>query len=96
MKKIYMMLAAVAALTMSVHAQNVGWIEVGDYYNPTEFYNGSYFDMAPTNFYLAHTGVQMIFTPDLLTAMEGKEGVSIKHLNFKFHNETFEEIVRNA
>ena len=96
MKKIYMMLAAVAALTMSVHAQNVGWIEVGDYYNPTEFYNGSYFDMAPTNFYLAHTGAQMIYTPDLLTGMEGREGFEIKYLNFKFNSESFEEIVRNA
>ena len=91
-----MMLAAVAALTMSVHAQNVGWIEVGDYYNPTEFYNGSYFDMAPTNFYLAHTGAQMIYTPDLLTGMEGREGFEIKYLNFKFNSESFEEIVRNA
>ena len=96
MKKNYMMLAAVAALTMSVHAQNVGWIEVGDYYNPTEFYNGSYFDMAPTNFYLAHTGAQMIYTPDLLTGMEGREGFEIKYLNFKFNSESFEEIVRNA
>lgn len=96
MKKFYMMLAAVAALTMSVHAQNVGWIEVGDYYNPTEFYNGSYFDMAPTNFYLAHTGAQMIYTPDLLTGMEGREGFEIKYLNFKFNSESFEEIVRNA
>jgi hypothetical protein len=96
MKKFYMMLAAIAALTMSVHAQNVGWIEVGDYYNPTEFYNGSYFDMAPTNFYLAHTGAQMIYTPDLLTGMEGREGFEIKYLNFKFNSESFEEIVRNA
>ena len=95
MKKILSLVFA-AVMTMTVQAQFLGWIEVGDYYNPVETYNGSYFDMAPTNFYLAHTGVQMIFTPDLLTAMEGKEGVSIKHLNFKFHNETFEEIVRNA
>ena len=95
MKKILSLVFA-AVMTMTVQAQFLGWIEVGDYYNPVETYNGSYFDMAPTNFYLAHTGVQMIFTPDLLTVMEGKEGVSIKHLNFKFHNETFEEIVRNA
>ncbi len=81
---------------MSVHAQFLGWIEVGDYYNPTEIYNGSYFDMAPTNFYLAHTGVQMIYTPDLLTNMAGKDGVKIKYLNFKFNSESFEEIVRNA
>ena len=86
----------VAAMTMTVQAQFLGWIEVGDYYNPTEFYNGSYFDMAPTNFYVAHTGVQMIYTPDLLTGMEGREGMRIKYLNFKFYSESFEEVIRNA
>ncbi len=95
MKKIYMILAAIAALTMTAQAET-GWIEVGDYNNPTEFYNGSYFDMAPTNFYLAHTGAQMIYTPDLLTDMEGKQNVKIQYLNFKFNSESFEEIVRNA
>ncbi|MBR5170376.1 MAG: dockerin type I repeat-containing protein [Muribaculaceae bacterium] len=95
MKKILSLLFA-AALAMTAQAQFLGWLEVGDYYNPTEIYNGSYFDMAPTNFYLAHTGVQMIYTPDLMTRMVGKEGVQIKYLNFKYHNETFEEIVRNA
>ena len=95
MKKLLSLLFA-AVLTMSAHAQFLGWIEVGDYYNPTEIYNGSYFDMAPTNFYLAHTGVQMIYTPDLLTSMAGKDGVKIKYLNFKFNSESFEEIVRNA
>ena len=81
---------------MSAQAQFLGWIEVGDYYNPGQVYNGSYFDMAPTNFYLAHTGAQMIYTPDLLTNMEGKDGLKIKYLNFKFNCESFEEIVRNA
>lgn len=91
-----MILAAIAALTMTTQAQHLDWIEVGDYYNPTELYNGSYFDMAPTNFYLAHTGAQMIYTPDLLTGMEGREGFKIQYLNFKFYIESFEEIVRNA
>ena len=95
MKKLLSLLFA-AVLTMSAHAQFLGWIEVGDYYNPTEIYNGSYFDVAPTNFYLAHTGAQMIYTPDLLTNMAGKDGVKIKYLNFKFNSESFEEIVRNA
>ncbi len=96
MKKFYMILAAIAAMTMTAQAQFLGWIEVGDYYNPTECYNGSYFDMAPTNFYIAHTGAQMIYTPDLLTGMTGKEGLKIKYLNFKFYSESFEEIIRNA
>ena len=96
MKKFYMILAAIAALSMSAQAQFLSWVEVGDYYNATELYNGSYFDMAPTNFYLSHTGAQMIYTPDLLPGMEGKEGLKIKYLNFKFYCESYEEIVRNA
>ena len=96
MKKFYVILAAVMAMTMSAQAQFLGWIEVGDYYNSTEIYNGSYFDMAPTNFYLAHTGAQMIYTPDLLTGMKGKDGLKIKYLNFKFNSESYEEIIRNA
>ena len=83
-------------MAMTAHAEFLDWIEVGDYYNPTELYNGSYFDMAPTNFYLAHTGVQMIYTPDLITGMEGRDGMQIKYLNFKFYSESFEEIFRNA
>ena len=95
MKKIFS-LFLVAAMAMTTQAQFLDWIEVGDYYNPTELYNGSYFDMAPTNFYLAHTGVQMIYTPDLMTNMSGREGMQIKYLNFKFYCESFEEIIRNA
>ena len=96
MKKFYMILAAIAALSIPAQAQFLSWIEVGDYYNSTEIYNGSYFDMAPTNFYIAHTGAQMIYTPDLMTNMRGKEGLKIKYLNFKFYCESFEEIIRNA
>ena len=96
MKKFYMILAAIAALSMSAQAQFLSWDEVGDYYNATELYNGSYFDMAPTNFYISHTGAQMIYTPDLLPGMEGKEGLKIKYLNFKFYCESYEEIIRNA
>ena len=96
MKKFYMILAAIAALTMTAQAQFLGWIEVGDYYNGSEIYNGSFFDMAPTTFYLAHTGAQMIYTPDLLTNMRGKDGVQVKYLNFKFYSASYEEIVRNA
>ena len=95
MKKILSLLFVVA-LAMSAQAQFLSWIEVGDYYNSTESYNGSYFDMAPTNFYVAHTGAQMIYTPDLLPGMKGKDGVEIKYLNFKFYSESFEEIIRNA
>ena len=97
MKQFNLFLAAVAAFSISMQAQEVryGTIEVGDYTNATEFYNGSYFDMAPTNFYLAHTGAQMIYTPDLLGDLQGKSNVVITKLRFKFYSETFEEIVRD-
>ena len=97
MKKVALLLAAVAAICVSVQAQPLksDVIEVGDYTNASEFYNGSYFDMAPTNFYLAHTGVQLLYTPDLLADMNGKEGVVIKTLSFKFNNQSFEDIFRH-
>lgn len=97
MKKLTLFIAAIAAFCMCVQAQEVmsGAIQVGDYENATETYNGSYFDMAPTNFYLAHTGAQMIFTPDLLSDFEGKENVKITELKFKFYCESFEDIYRD-
>ena len=96
MKKFYMILAALAAMTMTVQAQTAGTINVGDFDNASTIYNGSFFDMAPTNFYLAHTGAQMIFTPDLLADMDGKQNVKINQLNFKFYSETFEDITRDV
>ena len=99
MKKFYMILAAVAAMTMSAQAQtvNLGAVEVGDFDNPTEIYNGSYFDMAPTNFYLAHTGAQMLYTADELAEMKDRDGVKINKLTFKFNNAgTWEDIVRDV
>ena len=95
MKKFYMILAALAALTMTAQAQNYAEINVGDMDNATT-YNDSYFNMAPTNFYVAHTGVQMLYTPDLLADMNGKENVKIKKLDFWFNSQTFEEIVRDV
>ena len=99
MKKLTLLLACVTAFSLSVMAQelNNAFIEVGDFDNAAEVYDGSYFDMAPTNFYLAHTGVQMIFTPDLLADLEGKNDVHITGLNFKFNNAgAWEEITRNV
>ncbi|MBO7610448.1 MAG: hypothetical protein J6S96_09645 [Muribaculaceae bacterium] len=95
MKKFYMILAAVAALTITAQAQETGEIQVGDPESAST-YNGSYFDMSPTNFYLAHTGSQMIFTPDVLADLDGKENVKITQLDFKFYSESYEEIERNV
>ena len=90
-----MILAALAAMTMTAQAQNYAEINVGSMDDATT-YNGSYFDMAPTNFYVAHTGVQMLYTPDLLADMNGKQNVKIKSLEFWFYSETFEEITRDV
>ena len=90
-----MILAAIAAMTMTAQAQNWATIDVGDWDNPIT-YNGSYFDMAPTNFYVAHTGAQILYTPDMLADMAGKQNVRIKGLTFMFYDETFEDITRNV
>jgi hypothetical protein len=97
MKKFYMILAAVTAMTMSAQAQSVGTVEVGDFVNPTEIYNASYFDIAPTNFYLAHTGAQMIYTVDELADMQDKTDVEITAISFKFRNDCwYDDIVRDV
>ena len=90
-----MILAAIAAFVINAQAQSVGTINVGNW-DDASTYNGSYFDMAPTNFYLAHTGSQMIYTPELLSDLDGKQNVKITGLKFKFNDETFEEIIRNT
>ena len=95
MKKFYMILAAIAAFTVMAQAQNFATVNVGSMDDAT-IYNDSYFNMAPTNFYLAHTGVQMLYTPDLLADMNGKQNVRIKSLDFWFSCETFEDITRDV
>ena len=98
MKKFYMILAAVAALTMSAQAQTMqGVMEVGDFTAPTEVYDGSFFDMAPTTFYLAHTGCQMIYTAEQLQDIQELKDVKIQQMAFKFRNDgAWEEISRNV
>ena len=94
-KILLLMIAVVTTLTMT--AQQTRSIKVGDYDDPTQVYNGSYFDFAPTNFYVAHTGVQMIYTPDLLADMNGKQDVKINSLAFKFSCNTGDvSIVRDV
>ncbi|MBQ6649481.1 MAG: hypothetical protein IJM66_11620 [Muribaculaceae bacterium] len=94
MKKFYMILAAIAAMTFTAQAEtNYETIEVGELGTT---YNGSFFDMAPTNFYLAHTGAQMIYTPDLLGDLQGKHNVKITNLSFWFSAQSWEDISRNV
>lgn len=98
MKKFYMILAAVAAMTLSAQAQEIeGTIEVGDFYNTTEVYDGSYWDCAPTTYYLAHTGAQMIYTANELADLQGKKNVQITKLTFRLQNAgAYEDIYRNV
>ena len=95
MKRFYIILAAIAAMTMTAQAQTWGTFNVGDWDNPTTTYNGSYFDMAPTNFYVAHTAAQMIYTPDMLAEIQDKPNLRLNQISFKFHCETFEDITRS-
>lgn len=92
-----MILAAIAAMTLTAQAAEElqGTINVGDFDAPQETYNGSYFDMAPTNFYIAHTGVQMLYTPAELADMQDKSNVKVTKMTFKFYSEDFEEITRD-
>ena len=99
MKKFYLILAAAAAMTFTAGAQQVltGQIAVGDYEGSTSMVEGSYFDAAPTNFYLAHTGSQMIYTADDLADFnDDKMNIQITKLTYRFYNEGFEEIVRDV
>jgi len=97
MKKFYLILAAAAAMSLNAQAQTLGTVEVGDYNNPTEIYNASYFDIAPTNFYLAHTGAQLLYTVDELADMQDKKDVEINRISFKFRNDDcFEDINREV
>ena len=98
MKKFYMILAAVAAMTLSTQAQVLeGTIEVGDFYTGTEVYNGSYWDCAPTTYYVAHTGVQMLFTSNELADLQGKKDVTITKLSFRLQNNgAYEDIYRSV
>lgn len=101
MKKFYLMLAALAAFTVSAQDAEVktGVLEVGDYEGSTELVEGSFFDVAPTTFYLAHTGSQMIYTAEDLAELvtdDAKADVKITKLTYRFYNEGFDDIVRNV
>ena len=91
-----MILAAAAAMTLSAQAQVIeGTIEVGDFFNTTEVYDGSYWDCAPTTYYLAHTGAQMLYTANELGDLQGKKNIKINKINFRLQNAgAYEDIFR--
>lgn len=93
-----MILAALAAMT-TVHAQNVvnATLEVGDYQGATTVVEGSYWDSAPTTFYLAHTGSQMIYTPDDLAPLAELQNVKIHKLTYRYTNmDAYSTITRDV
>lgn len=98
MRKVTFFIAAVLAMGFIAKAQDVlvvkdGFIEVWDHIN-YQFYYDSYFEMPPTNFYVAHTGAQLLYTPDLLSDMNGKHNVEITEIGFRLHNKAFDAINR--
>ena len=94
MKKFYLFLAAAAAMTLSVQAQQLSaQIDLGGYENIDEdgnggdVYNGGALDDAPINFYLNNSAAQMIYTADDLAEMfDGKVNPKITKLSYKFYN----------
>ena len=85
MKKLFLLFTAVAAMSVSAQAQEVktGVLEVGDYTN-----NGSYFDMAPTNFYVDHFASQMMYLYDTdFAEFAGKQNVKITKIYYKFNDQ---------
>jgi hypothetical protein len=95
MKKFYILLAALAAMTLNAQEVLQGTINVGDFDAPETVYNGSYFDMAPTNFYIAHTGAQMLYTPAELADLQDKANVKVTKLTFKFLCEDYKTYTRD-
>ena len=87
MKKSLLLLAALATMSLA-QAQNIqsGTLLVGDYEGATTVVEGSYWDSAPTTFYLCHTGSQMIYTAEDLADLAGLDGVKIQKLTYRFMN----------
>lgn len=98
MKKTAILLTALAAMTMA-QAQNTmsGTLLVGDYEGATQLVEGSYFDVAPTSFYLAHTGSQMIYTAQDLADLADLQDVKITKLTYRYTNvEAYETMTRDV
>ena len=87
MKKTLLTIAALATITLAqAQTTQTGTLMVGDYEGATTVVEGSYWDSAPTTFYLCHTGSQMIYTADDLADLAGLDGVKIQKLTYRFMN----------
>lgn len=97
MRKLYTILMTVA-LVATVQAQTTvsATLEVGDYEGATAMVEGSYFDVAPTSFYLAHTGTQMIYLADNLASLAQLSDVKITKLTYRYSNmDAYSEMTRD-
>lgn len=59
--------------------------EIGDDWDESQTYQGSWWMVAPTQYNVVHTGSQIIYTKDQLKDMAGKEITSI---SFKYYNQS--------
>ena len=59
-------------------------VVAGDW-NEDQCYQGSWWMIAPTQFYVKHTGSQFIYTKEQLAQMAGKE---VKRMSFVFYNQS--------
>lgn len=98
MKKIYLLITALAAMTAAqAQTYESATLEVGDYEGATTVVEGSYWDSAPTTFYLAHTGSQIIYTAKDLADLDELTDVKIDKITYRFLNaEGYETIVRDV
>ena len=69
-------------LTLSLG--NYEEVVAGDW-NEDQCYQGSWWMIAPTQFYVKHTGSQFIYTKEQLAQMAGKE---VKGMSFVFYNQS--------
>lgn len=86
MKKAVLLIAALACFTLTEARVRTASVDIGDYEGSTTMVEGSYFDVAPTSFYLAHTGSQILYTADDLLPLTYYNDVHITKLTFRYAN----------
>lgn len=92
MKKFYMILAAFAAMAMTVQAQDVlqGSIDLGGFETVDEngegIYDGGAIANSPINYYHCNSGSQIIYTVEDFADFQDKANVKITKLSYKLFN----------
>ena len=77
-------LTRVMADDQTLSLGNYEEVVAGDW-NEDQCYQGSWWMIAPTQFYVKHTGSQFIYTKEQLAQMAGKE---VKGMSFVFYNQS--------